>query len=86
MVRYWHAYHTYPEEHSRRRLRAAEDLAELHRRSLKSEAIVWLESVLLPGKMPPAECLARARELRAALPTKKFRAQDIDALKRQERP
>jgi antitoxin FitA len=61
-------------------------LAELHRRSLQSEAIVWLESVLLPGKMPPAERLARTRELRAALPTKKFRARDIDALKRQERP
>lgn len=61
-------------------------LAERHRRSLNSEAIVCLESVLVPGKMHPAERLARARELRAALPAKKFRAQDIDALKRQGRP
>ena len=61
-------------------------LAEMHRRSLNSEAIVCLESVLVPGKMRPAERLARARELRAALPTKEFGAQDIDALKRQGRP
>jgi antitoxin FitA len=61
-------------------------LAALHRRSLNSEAIVCLESVLVPGKMHPAERLARARKLRAALAEKKFRAQDIDALKRQGRP
>ncbi len=59
--------------------------AELHRRSLNSEAIVCLESVLVPGKMTPADRLARARELRAGLPAKKFRARDIDALKRQGR-
>ena len=60
--------------------------AERHRRSLNSEAIVCLETILSPGKMAPAERLARARELRAALPAKKFRPQDIDALKRQGRP
>jgi plasmid stability protein len=60
--------------------------AEMHRRSLNSEAIVCLESVLLPTKMMPSERIARARELRAALPAAKFRARDIDAAKREGRP
>jgi plasmid stability protein len=60
--------------------------AEMHRRSLNSEAIVCLESVLLPTRMTSDERLARARELRAALPQKKFHARDIDAAKREGRP
>jgi plasmid stability protein len=60
--------------------------AERHRRSLNSEAIVCLESVLLPGRMTPAERLARARALRANLPKQKFLARDIDAAKRAGRP
>ena len=59
--------------------------AEIHRRSLNSEAIVCLESVLLPTRTTAAERLARARELRAALPQNKFRASDIDASKREGR-
>ena len=59
--------------------------AEVHRRSMNSEAIVCLESVLLPGKMAPAERLARAQALRATLPQGKFHAKDIDALKREGR-
>lgn len=59
--------------------------AEAHRRSMNSEAIVCLETVLLPGKMPPGERLARAQALRASLPQGKFRAKDIDALKREGR-
>jgi predicted nucleic acid-binding protein/plasmid stability protein len=38
--------------------------AETHRRSLNSEAIVCLESVLLPGRISVTERLARARALR----------------------
>jgi len=64
------------------RLRAA---AETHRRSLNSEAIVCLETVLAPTKVTPSERLARARQLRSGLSTK-FRARDIDALKKQGRP
>ncbi len=64
------------------RLKAA---AERHRRSLNSEAIICLESVLLPGRMDPGERLARARTLRAALPTDGFTARDIDTLKREGR-
>jgi plasmid stability protein len=59
--------------------------AEVHRRSLNSEAIVCLETVLLPAKIAPAERLARARDLRAALTPKKFRARDIDTFKKQGR-
>ena len=60
--------------------------AEAHRRSLNSEAIVCLETVLTPTKIAPGERLARARQLRAGLSTTKFRARDIDTLKRQGRP
>jgi len=59
--------------------------ADMHRRSMNSEAIVCLESVLLPGRLDATERLARARALRAALPKTKFRARDIDALKREAR-
>jgi plasmid stability protein len=59
--------------------------AEAHRRSLNSEAIVCLESVLIPGRVPVSERLARARALRAALPKAKFRPKDIDAFKRESR-
>lgn len=64
------------------RLRVA---AEMHRRSLNSEAIVCLETVLMPTRIAPAERLSRARQLRAEL-SEKFRACDIDALKKEGRP
>jgi plasmid stability protein len=60
--------------------------AAKHRRSLNSEAIVCLESVLLPGRLDPSERLARARALRATLPTAAFQDGDIDAFKREGRP
>lgn len=56
--------------------------AESHRRSLNSEAIVCLESVLLPARVSTAERLARIRALRETLPKGRFRARDIDAFKR----
>ncbi|HEX7328544.1 MAG TPA: Arc family DNA-binding protein [Casimicrobiaceae bacterium] len=59
--------------------------AETHRRSLNSEAIVCLESVLVPGRVAVSERLARARTLRASLPKARFRARDIDAYKREGR-
>ena len=64
------------------RLRAS---AEAHRRSLNSEALVCLETVLLPGRMDPAERLARARALRAALPKTRYRVHHIDFFKREGR-
>ncbi|MBX9904295.1 MAG: Arc family DNA-binding protein [Burkholderiales bacterium] len=59
--------------------------AELHRRSLNSEAILCLETVLMPMHVSPSERLARARVLRAELPAKKYEAGEIDAAKRQGR-
>ena len=60
--------------------------AQTHRRSLNSEAIVCLESVLAPKLTGPDEHLARAREFRDSLKSRKVRARDIDAFKRQGRP
>jgi plasmid stability protein len=59
--------------------------AKTHRRSLNSEAIVCLETVLAPTRVTPGERLARARQLRAGLSTTKFQTRDIDTLKRQGR-
>lgn len=64
------------------RLKAA---AQTHRRSLNSEAIVCLESALIPTQTSPGERLARARELRAALPQNSFKVEDIEASKQQDR-
>ena len=60
--------------------------AELHRRSMNSEAIVCLEAVLASTRVAPAERLARARALRAALEPAKFPVLELDALKRVGRP
>jgi len=59
--------------------------AQTHHRSMNGEAIVCLETVLLPRILPPGERLARARELREALQPAKFKVRDIDALKRDGR-
>ena len=56
---------------------------QLNRRSRNSEAIVCPEAMLWPGHVAPADRLARA--LRGALPKGKFRARDIDAMKREGR-
>lgn len=60
--------------------------ARMHRRSLSSEVIVCLETVLAPARIPSSERIARARKLRAGLTATRFRLQDIDALKRKGRP
>ncbi len=59
--------------------------AATHRRSLNSEAIVCLESVLIRSTVTPAERIARARELRGGLQRRAFKARDIDAAKRRGR-
>lgn len=59
--------------------------AATHRRSMNSEAIVCLEAALQASRIAPAERLARARALRAALPKGKFRAAVIDAMRREGR-
>lgn len=60
--------------------------ARTHRRSLNSEAIVCLETVLTPTRIAPGERLERARRLRAGLGKTRFQAAGIDDLKRQGRP
>ena len=59
--------------------------AEIHRRSLNSEALMCFETVLFPTRIAPSERLARARELREPLLQTKFLALDIDKLKREGR-
>jgi len=59
--------------------------AETHRRSMNSEAIVCLETVLLPSRPTPTDRLARARVLRGSLPKGKFRTRDINVMKREGR-
>jgi antitoxin FitA len=58
------------------------NLAATHRRSLNSEAISCLESVLVPHQISPTERLERARELRSGLRRTAFRIADLDKLKR----
>jgi antitoxin FitA len=58
------------------RLKAA---AAEHRRSLNSEAIVCLQSVLRVAEVSPAEHLERARQIRAELEGLQFRAEDVDS-------
>ncbi|MBI5720408.1 MAG: Arc family DNA-binding protein [Burkholderiales bacterium] len=65
------------------RLRAS---AAAHRRSLNSEAIVCLETVLNPGQLTADERLARIRAVRVQPPRGRFKAKDIDAFKREGRP
>jgi hypothetical protein len=64
------------------RLKAA---ALANRRSLNSEAIVCLETMLMPERVSPAERVKRVRELRCALPQAAYHAEDIDTLKRERR-
>lgn len=59
--------------------------AETHRRSINNEAIVCLEAILAPARVPVSERISRARGLRAGLP-KKFKAKEVDRLKREGRP
>jgi hypothetical protein len=57
----------------------------MHRRSLNSEGIVFLESVLAVDSVGLGERLARARHLRTGLDAAEFQPGDIDSLNRQGR-
>lgn len=56
--------------------------AEANRRSLNSEVIACLESLLLPRKTTALEHVAQARESRKALRSGAFKPEDIDRFKR----
>jgi len=51
--------------------------AEVHHRSINSEAIACLERVLLPTRTSSEEYMLRARQIRESLKGKKFKAADI---------
>jgi antitoxin FitA len=60
--------------------------AEANRRSLNSEVIACLESLLLPRKTTAMQHLAAIRVLQSTLPPGKFNHDDIDQRKREGRP
>lgn len=53
------------------------EAAEAHHRSINSEAIACLERVLLPARGSNEMLIARARQIRESLKSKKFKAADI---------
>ena len=59
--------------------------AEIHRRSMNSEAIVCLEAVLMPKRLSASERLARASALRETLRNTEFLPADIDTFKQSGR-
>lgn len=59
--------------------------AEANRRSLNSEVIACLETLLLPRKTTALEHVARAREVRNSLKKGMFKPEDIDRFKRSGR-
>ena len=56
--------------------------AESNRRSLNSEVIACLETLLLPRKTTALEHIAKAREVRLSLKKGMFKPADIDRFKR----
>jgi plasmid stability protein len=64
------------------RLKAA---AEAHRRSLNSEVLVCLESVLLPQRVSVEDRLSKARALRSTLSAGDFNAEDITRMRTEGR-
>jgi antitoxin FitA len=59
--------------------------AEMHRRSMNNEAIICLETVLIPMQVTPNERLARIRAARVVLPSGALDHADVDTFKRQGR-
>jgi len=60
--------------------------AQTHRRSLNSEVIVCLETLLLPQKLSADDRLTRARQLRQTLSPGPFSADAITAARDAGRP
>jgi antitoxin FitA len=57
-----------------------------NRRSVNSEVIACLETLLLPKKTSAVQHLAAIRVLRARLPKDAFKHEDVDRFKRDGRP
>lgn len=60
--------------------------AELHRRSINSEVIVCLESVLLPKRITPNEHITRAELHRSSIQASIITPEDIDRAIDEGRP
>lgn len=60
--------------------------AQTHRRSLNSEVIVCLETLLMPQKVSADDRLTRARQLRQTLTPGAFSANAISAAREEGRP
>lgn len=64
---------------------ALKQAAQVHRRSLNSEVIVCLETLLMPQKVSADDRLTRARQLRQTLPSGAFSANAISAAREEGR-
>ena len=60
--------------------------AELHRRSINSEVLIYLERALMATKTSPAERLSRIEQLRAAIKPNSITPEDIDLAINSGRP
>ncbi len=60
--------------------------AELHRRSINSEVLVYLEQALRPNKILPADRLNRIEQLLAAIKPNQITPQNIDEAINSGRP
>jgi antitoxin FitA len=59
--------------------------AAAHHRSLNGEAIVCLETALMPRRVSVEESLERIRRVRAGLKTQEFDHRLVDQFKREDR-
>ena len=60
--------------------------AAAHHRSINSELISCLETILMPSKITPSERIARARKLRPGIPDNAVNAEEISNAIAQGRP
>lgn len=60
--------------------------AELHRRSINSEVLVYLEQELRPHNILPTDRLSRIEQLRATIKPNQITPQDIDQAINSGRP
>ncbi|HLY60215.1 MAG TPA: Arc family DNA-binding protein [Terriglobia bacterium] len=69
-------------EKLRKRLKES---ATQHRRSMNSEAIICLESILVSSRVDPQEFLAQVRALRERMPRVSITDEDLRAMKNEGR-
>jgi hypothetical protein len=60
--------------------------AELHRRSINSEVLIYLERALIATKTGSTECLNRIEQLRAAIKPDSITPEDIEQAINSGRP